>query len=143
MEAVVEFHGFKDNDNRFIVKELAIVSILFQTHLVFLPPYYFRRLNYKSRKTARWLSNNFHLISWDEGSIPYNEELIRMLCKPFKVIHTKGLEKAQFLKEFHPEVREITLECNIDCNIECFLPQHKYGKCALKNAKSYYTQLNF
>ena len=147
MEAVVEFHGFKDNENRFVIKELAVVSDLFQWQLVFAPPYSKCRLNSKMQRTARWLTRHFHRIDWDDGVIPYNEHLIRTLCKTFPVIYTKGLEKATFLKQFHPDVREIdcTTSCNDNgCDIGCVLPQHSdvNSKCALRNALLYKSSLD-
>ncbi len=50
--AVVDFHGFKDNQNRFVLKEFAIVGKYFQTQLVFEAPYSEFFLN---RKTLRSL----------------------------------------------------------------------------------------
>lgn len=135
MEAIVEFHGFKDNDNTFIVKELAIVGKSYRTQIVFKPPYDFNFLNNKMKRTARWLSRHFHHIKWEEGDIVYSEELIQYLCKPFAVLHTKGLEKANFLRKFHSNVKEIDERLNVN-NIECtacILPQHnkKIMKIAL------------
>jgi len=142
MEAVVEFHGFKDNENRFVVKEFAIVGDFYQCQIVFASPYSKFRLNSKMQRTARWLSHNFHRIDWDDGVIPYDEQLIRTLCSIFPVIYTKGLEKANFLRQFHTDVREIdcTISCNDnDCDISCVLPQHNdvNSKCALRSALVY------
>lgn len=39
MEAVVEFHGFKDNNNGFIVKELSVVSKRMQSQIIFEAPF--------------------------------------------------------------------------------------------------------
>src|SRR5436190_13326775 len=69
-------------------------------------------------------------------------QLIRTLCSIFPVIYTKGLEKANFLRQFHTDVREIdcTISCNDnDCDISCVLPQHNdvNSKCALRSALVY------
>ena len=90
--AVIEFHGFKDNNNRYILKEFALVNGSFQCHVLFASPYSITELNDKMQRTARWLTRNLHGIDWDDGSVPYNENLIRTLCKPFSTVHTKGLE---------------------------------------------------
>jgi hypothetical protein len=144
MAAVVEFHGFKDNDNRFIVKELAIVGRNFQSQIVFKSPFSFYYLNSKMRRTARWLTRNFHHIKWDDTGVPYDEQIIRDLCKTFKVIYTKGLEKAEFLREFHHNVREIDWDRGEPGEVQCLLPQHRgssCGRCALQSAKSFLINL--
>lgn len=140
--AIVEFHGFKDNQNRFVVKELAVVSKYFQTQLIFEAPYSEELLCSKMFRTVSWLANRFHLIKWDAPGVPYDENLIRTLCAPFKVVYTKGEEKAKFLKEFHNNVREIDEPCTRSnrLKVSCILPQHDgfRGRCALHSAKSLY-----
>lgn len=143
MAAVVEFHGFKDNNNRFVVKELAVVGKSFQSHIVFQPPYCFNNLNSKMRRTARWLSRHFHHIKWDEDGIPYDEQIISSLCKPFSVIYTNGLEKVKFLEQFHHDVREISWDRSDSCEVQCVLSKHNVPnvKCALYSAKSFQKSL--
>lgn len=137
--AVVDFHGFKDNQNRFVLKEFAVVGKYFQTQLVFEAPYSEIFLNKKMRGSALWLSRHFHFIKWSDQGIPYDEELIRSLCSPFTVLYTKGAEKVDFLKQFHNNVQEIsesyTRSANL--NVTCILPQHNHysGRCALRSAK--------
>ena len=137
----MEFHGFKDNNNRFIVKELAVVGKNFQSQIVFRSPYSFYNLNAKMRRTARWLSRHFHRIKWDDDGVKYNERIIRDLCKPFRVIYTNGVEKAEFLREFHNDVREITWDHSGEArSVNCLLPQHHNNpdaNCALQSAKSF------
>jgi hypothetical protein len=135
--AVVEFHGFKDNQNRFVIKEFAIVSRYFHVHLIFEAPYDESRLNSKMQRTARWLTRHFHFIKWNARGIPYDEELIRALCKPFTTLYTNGSEKANFLKEFHDHVEDIkgSKAQSSSLSVTCILPQHnRGGKCALRSA---------
>lgn len=144
MAAVVEFHGFKDNTNRFIIKEFAIVGKHFQSQVIFKPPYSFKNLNEKMQRTAKWLSRHFHNIKWDEDGIPYDEQVIRDLCNPFTILYTKGLEKVNFLQEFHYDVREITWSRSEIDDVHCLLLKHNNNvdtKCALKSAKSFIKNL--
>ncbi|KAG8335117.1 hypothetical protein J6590_076293 [Homalodisca vitripennis] len=140
MEAIIEFHAFKDNDNRFIVKEFVIISHLFRAHIVFKPPYDKAELNSKMARTVRWLERHFHNIKWEEGGIEYDEELIRALCKPFATVYTKGLEKVNFLSSFHNNVVDrnvVESQEAIVSDSHCILPQHNSGftyACALKKA---------
>lgn len=148
--AVVEFHAFQGNKRTFIVKELAIVAKSFQCQIVFQPPFPKEKLNPKKLTTARWLEDNYHKISWDEGDFPYRANMIRTLCNPFTVIYTRGREKAEFLRKFHNDVRELDdLPCNeinglCSCKgthrFSCSLPQHNSAddckvKCAMFAAK--------
>lgn len=142
MEAVVEFQAFKDNQNRFVLKELAVVSKFFTAHLVFNAPYSESYLNAKMYKSAKWLKNNFHCLAWGDEGIPYDEEWIRDLCGQFSVLHTKGEEKVTFLKQFHKNVQSIDESCSysLGSTVTCILPQHNSGsgKCAMRSARAFY-----
>lgn len=144
MQCVVEFHGFRDHRNKWIVKELAIVGHLFTFNIVFKSPY--SKDCIKCRKTKQsidWLERNYHEIQWEEGAVPFKYDSIRALLKPFDTVYTKGLEKKEFLERFHHDVREI--EDNVtdnNSNVVCCLPQHKDNvKCALKSAMMYFNFL--
>lgn len=150
MKAVVEFQAFSDNNNRFIVKEFAIYSDNFTTQIVFDAPYDFSCLDSKMQRSARWLSRHHHKIKWSQGGVPYNENLLKNLCKPFTVIYTKGEEKANFLRQFHPDVREVNKHCQcvkhdlflgikshkVKCVLECHSSSD--AMCAIQTAYKYY-----
>lgn len=139
--AVVEFHGFKDNQNQFIIKEFAIVSKYLNAHFIFDAPYSELCLNSKMQRTARWLTRHFHFIKWSARGITYDEELIRALCRPFATLYTKGSEKVKFFKKMHHNVEEIKDSHSLSpgVNVICILPQHNSGgKCALRSAKNFY-----
>lgn len=97
------------------------------------------------QRTARWLSRRHHLIEWGERGLPYDENIIKTLCKPFPVLFTKGLEKAKFLREFHSDVRDIAQYIVItpteSVDSKCMLICHNgdsNAKCALRTALHYY-----
>lgn len=137
--AVVDFHGFRDNQNRFVLKEFAVVGKYFQCQLIFEAPYNEFVLDRKMMRSALWFSRHFHFMKWSDQGIPYDEELIRSLCTPFTVLYARGADKVNFLKQFHHNVQYIyepyTQSSNI--NVTCLLPQHnRYsGRCALRSAK--------
>lgn len=141
MEAVVEFQGFKDNDNRFVIKELALVSKHFKSQVIFDAPYSKTYLDEKTRRTVKWLAKNFHYMNWNESGLPYDEDFIKSLCQPFKIIYTKGTEKVNCLSEFHPNVKDI--DSLISPDTRCFLHQHKdpNANCALRNAEQYFKRV--
>lgn len=150
MEAVVDIQGFRGNFNKFIVKEFAVVSENFKAQVVFQAPYDFNTLRFPNRGTARWLTERFHYMRWDEPGMPYDEEFIRNLCSQFSVLHVRGLEKWQFLCKFHNKVYCIDFkaserEFDDKQRVECILPQHncyrKNYKCALNVASVYYRNM--
>jgi hypothetical protein len=146
MEAVIQIHGFKSNDNEFILKEFAVVGKTYRTHVLFKSPYPYNTLNSKMQRTARWLTRHYHRITWEDGDTVYSKELISSLCKPFNVIYTKGTEKAKFLRQFHDNVIEIDegLHVNsITSGVTCMLPCHNKDsvRCALNSAVLYAQRL--
>lgn len=150
MKGVVDFQAFSDNDNRFIVKEFALVGANFSTQIVFDAPYELSNLNSKMQRSARWLSRCYHKIKWGECGVPYNEDLIRIMCQPFDIIYVKGLEKARFLRQFHHDVREINKHCKCVKHdmymgvkshaVKCILNCHTTSDamCAIQSAYKYY-----
>jgi hypothetical protein len=145
MEAVIQIHGFKSNDNEFILKEFAVVGKTYRTHVLFKSPYPYNTLNSKMQRTARWLTRHYHHLKWDDGDTVYSEELISSLCKPFDVIYTKGTEKAKFLRQFHDNVIEIDESLYVDGNstVTCMIPSHNKDsvRCALNSAVLYAQRL--
>lgn len=140
--AVVEFHGFKDNRNRFIVKELAIVTEGYCCQLMFKSPYPKHKLNSKMIGTANWLERFCHKISWSTGGVTFSKRIIIDLLKPFRTVYTKGLEKKKFLESFHSNVREIDFEPIEVDNTHCILRQHQDNThCALRSAVYYHAGL--
>lgn len=137
--AVVDFHGFKDNHNRFVLKEFAVVGEYFQSQLIFDAPYSECFLNRKRWRSALWLSRHFHSMKWSDQGIPYDEELIRSLCSPFTVLYAKGTDKVEFMRQFHNNVHDISESYahSYNLNVTCILPQHNHysGRCALRSAK--------
>lgn len=146
MEAVVEFHAFTDNFNRYIVKEFAIVSKASQCQVIFEPPFDRSLLDGKAQRNVRWLEKNLHKISWEEGGLSYDLETINILCKPFVKLYTKGAEKAAFLRKFHPNVEEIMFKPHsCEYNSSCVLQQHSNdytAKCAFRSAQIYFNNLH-
>lgn len=141
--AVVEFHGFKDNNNRFVVKEFAVVSKYFQTQMIFKQPYSESSLSKKMQNTARWLTKHFHFMKWNDEGLDFNDDIIRTVLSVFSTVYTKGTEKVEFLRQFHDNVENIEGPSaqGGKLKVPCLLPQHNghNGRCALRSAKAFYT----
>lgn len=98
MNIIIDVQGFKDKNNMFIPKEIAILSERHVLILLIKPPYPFYYLTNKERVQAAWIEKNKGIL-WNEGYVPYSDYKYRLLefCKN-KRIHTKGYEKVNWLK---------------------------------------------
>lgn len=96
---IVDLQGFKDFENKFIVKELAIAHKEHTQTFLIKPPYAFKTLSNEEKKQIRWLEKNRGL-TWSEGYIDYFE--FRRVVVPYlrnKKILLKGLEKVKWIQE--------------------------------------------
>lgn len=99
VNAVVDIQGFRGIRNKFVVKELAVSYNIreFQNFLI-KPPYAFEDLPHKQQNQAKWLFNNHHGLTWNEGSI--NFESVRLFLQANlkdTTIYVKGSEKKSWL----------------------------------------------
>lgn len=142
---VIEFQGFRNNNGQFIVKELVIydTSTRVVNYFVFKPPYHIQKLNRKAHRTNKWLTSNFHHITWDEGFTEYKEltNIIRHYCKQYDEVYTSGNEKTKFIELFTTcKVKNINLDrgflpyCYNGLCIGIKNPHHKFTNCALSRA---------
>lgn len=100
---VVDFQGFKDEDNNFIIKELAVGSVNNKknnchSRFLFKPPYDLHELPRRTQLANLWLTRNFHGLEWYEGNIEYDRLTIILQTETLNAtIVCKGWEKAVFL----------------------------------------------
>lgn len=139
---IVEFQGFKDGLNNFIVKELCVLTEYRSDLLVFKPPYDLQQLAPERIRSNTWCTNHLHGFYWNDGSCPYGdfEMVLRKRCKDFQKVYTKGSEKAKFLQtlltdKFVIDFDEVVTESFNSLpepKIECWYGH--VGSCALINA---------
>lgn len=95
--AFVDFQGFKDNSNRFIVKEIVVITknIIF-SEIIKSPKI---GLNGKQWKQAKWLTEYYHGLDWHSGYICLIEmcDTIEPILSK-KNIYLKGEEKIKWFK---------------------------------------------
>jgi hypothetical protein len=75
---VVDFQAFKSPEtNKFILKELAIISVdsELQVHCLVKPPCSYEYLNNTYRRRVDFLTNKCHGIQWQDGYIKYRDAL--------------------------------------------------------------------
>lgn len=138
---IVEFQAFKGNQNEFIIKELVIYDLYsdVSNYFLFKPPYTFSNLTPKSARTNKWLSNNYHYISWNEGFTNYKEleNIIYLYCDKYKTIYTTGEEKRKFIS-MYTSSDVVNFKTNKTHNasfsrlcVGVKNTNHKFSKCAL------------
>lgn len=96
---IVDLQGFKDSENRFIIKELAIAAAEYTQSFLVKPPYPFRKLSIEEKRHVNWIEKNRGIL-WHEGYINYREfrRIIKDILNNKKVI-VKGEEKIKWLSE--------------------------------------------
>lgn len=142
--AIVEFHGFQDEKDSYIIKELAIVGSFTNINLIFKSPHSRDKIPALLVQTNSWLERDFHKIRWEDGIIRFSFSLMRNLLAPFDMVYTKGLQKKIFLSKFHSNVQELddSWKVPLDFKVECVLPQHKFvSKCAIRSASYFYQKI--
>lgn len=63
----------------------------------------------QTQKTKKWLQTRYYRLRWNAGNVPYNDMvcIIVEICSRFWVLCTKGLEKLDFLRQYHGNVRDL------------------------------------
>ena len=153
MFVTVDVQGFKAFDNRFIVKEIAVVLNDEEYHCFFLKePFPIEELDKHDQRQTSWLQLYHHGIPWSYGSDSFKnvQQYMQKLLKNTTVF-VKGAEKQQWMAEFLNQkiinIEDITNELNLSewyksvypCQYHNNLIKSTYKKsrlfrCALKTA---------
>lgn len=123
--AFIDLQGFKHKNNEFVVKEICILTKNIKFHEIIKPPYQYNCLTEKYKREARWLTNTYHGIYWQDGCITQHE--LKKLIQPIineKILLVKGNEKVKWLKEIFGD-KYITC-INMD-NIGCTIKLSKFS----------------
>ena len=144
---VLDIQCVRFNNNDFIVKELAAVSVKpfgVACVLTFQPPCTLCKLSLDVQRQIQWLERHHHMIPFESGLYPYETLKLHLttLAHPFSTILCKGLEKARFLNNILQQ-KVINLEDYGCPSLDSFHHDHycdfhlkKGGTCALRNAKA-------
>src|SRR6266576_2523087 len=115
---IIDFQGFKDLQNRFIMKELAIISCNMNkiVHCIIKPPYPFKVLFSERKKQIMRLKNNYHGLDWEDGFITKKAAmaLFRETVKDGENLLIKGKERCKFIQHLFPTKTVIDLE-DLEC----------------------------
>lgn len=142
---IIDVQGFKDKENNFILKELALAADNFTQVYLIKPPFPYSKLTDKDRRQVRWVGKNYG-ITWSEGMIGYTEfkSIVQFYFKN-KAILVKGSEKVKWVKELCsdcdvtdigemgcPNFEELYKMVTDDGKQNYYCIQH-FKRCALKN----------
>ena len=100
--SIIDFQGFKSNENEFIIKELFILKDDDSSYsYLFKPPFSKDKLSSKAKRTNHYCTKYIHGLKWDAGEVPYRDlmQILRSICKDDIHIMCKGSEKTSFLKK--------------------------------------------
>lgn len=145
MVLIIDVQGFKSENNKFLVKELAAFDGTRTCHYLFKSPYSFDSLPKEYQKQANWLTTHHHAIEWTQGYTRFHHfaDIIKHLTADVKEVYVKGKEKAKFIQGFTktcvvelPESPPLT-----PSNSCCFYHSKEICICALSNV--YYLHHNF
>lgn len=118
MEGIIlDVQGMKFRNNKFILKEIAILTKHCAFHAFIKSPCSFHKLKQNQKIQAKWLTKNYHGIDWNDGDMTLFE--LKKLVKPFisdRVIFVKGLEKCDWIKSI---LMDDSLQCNNLEDIGC------------------------
>lgn len=102
MEFILDFQGFKNVSNEFIIKELAIVSTNEEINELYLfrPPYGFHQLPDRLKIQVYWLEKYFHGLDWSSGLKDFDEinDVLKNVFKLGGTVYVKGGEKCAFVR---------------------------------------------
>lgn len=102
MRYVIEMQGFSDNDNAFIPKEVALVSMdkdWSLAHWIVKPPISQYSLSHATRVKNDWVTHNHHGLSWFRGTADLKLVIhqLNKITNNADVVFTRGDKKWDFL----------------------------------------------
>lgn len=126
--AIVDLQGFKNNSNKFIVKEIAILTKNIKFHDIIKPPSPISELDYTHQKQVKWLTRNYHGIEWNDGFTTFRElqSTIEHILNG-KIIYVKGAEKIIWLRRILGNKRNTFEIVDLESK-NCSISLHKKNK---------------
>jgi len=99
---VLDVQCFKDDANRYVVKEACAVDVdtgAVLLHHIARPPYPRDRLSVDKQRECEWLSRCYHGLDWRQGDIDYSTLLdkLRACLHRRYAVYVKGEEKRDFV----------------------------------------------
>lgn len=98
--AFVDLQGFISGYNKFVVKEICILTENIRSHEFVKSPLKFKFLSDFDKKQVEWLERNHHGLRWNSGYITLRELQRRIsTIVQGKVLLVKGVHKVRWMKD--------------------------------------------
>lgn len=102
MKFIIELQGFSDNENSFIPKEIALVSLCEHRatcHWTVRPPVSHYGLTHSTRVKNEWLTRHHHGLDWFRGTSDLKLVVceLQKLTRNAAVVYTRGERKWDYL----------------------------------------------
>jgi hypothetical protein len=134
---VLDVQGFKDENNKFLPKELAAYDGNKISHFIFKQPFAFNLLSPEMTKQAIWLMKHHHCITWNSGFTPLHSfaPIVKELTAGYLFVYVKGKEKYNFLKKYssRPVIELDEQPVITPSTPRCFYHSKSPCICALSN----------
>lgn len=100
-----DVQGFKSSKDKFVIKEICILNQDFEIHEIIRRPYPLNHLSFSYKKQVKWLLNNHHGISWNEGntSLSKLKKEVKSITNEVDIVLVKGFEKVHWIGNIFPE----------------------------------------
>lgn len=108
----VDVQGFKIHDGIFVPKEFCLLHKDFEFHTIVKSPCKYTQLSIQHKREADWLTNRYHGLNFNEGTISINA-LAEFTLEHVKgkVVIVKGIEKVKWVRDIYKKWCNTTINC--------------------------------
>jgi len=100
---VVDFQAFKDDNNKYIIKEIAVKDLNSEmvVHCFVNSPFSFDKLSYKAKSTANYVRDYQHGLSWEDGFVSFKQavQMLNCIAEYADELYIKGAERRRFIEK--------------------------------------------
>lgn len=102
MSILVDIQGFRGINNKFVLKEIAVLDNGNRLqHFTIKSPYKINKLSPNLQYEAKWLKRYHHGLEWNMGAtcIEAMKQQLKPILQNSRVVYVKGHEKGAWLKQ--------------------------------------------
>lgn len=111
----VDVQGFKNSENKFIPKEICLITDSFEFHHILKTPCTYHQLKSKYKRQARFLAQTFHGLEFDAAGTSLNKFIeLTLEHMQNKVCVVKGIEKVEWVASMYRPHTSTAVYTNIE-----------------------------
>lgn len=120
----IDVQGFKIRDGVFVPKEFCLAHKNFEFHAIVKSPYKYKQLSSSHKRYADWLTDKYHGLNFDAGTISLATLAQNTLEHVNgKIVIVKGAEKVKWVRDIYRKWCKTIINC---INIERTDPLFKF-----------------